>query len=144
MSREDFERTVRTAIEYIEAGDAFQIVPSIRFEAEFGGDAFCRVPSSAPREPFSFHVSRQEWGTSRLWDRPPELMSRVRGGRAYSRPIAGTRPRGETREQDRALEEDLLSDPKERAEHTDADRPCSKRPRAECVASAVWLLTTSW
>ena len=117
MSREDFEAIVRAAIEYIEAGDAFQIVPSIRFETEFSGDAFAvyRALRLVNPSPFMFLVRSGDFA---VVGSSPELMSRVRGGKVYSRPIAGTRPRGETPEQDLLLEEDLLSDPKERAEHT--------------------------
>jgi anthranilate synthase component 1 len=117
MSREDFETIVGAAIEYIEAGDAFQIVPSIRFETEFSGDAFAvyRALRLVNPSPFMFLVRSGDFA---VVGSSPELMSRVRGGKVYSRPIAGTRPRGETPEQDLLLEEDLLSDPKERAEHT--------------------------
>jgi anthranilate synthase component 1 len=117
LSREEFEQIVGTAIEYIEAGDAFQIVPSIRFETEFSGDTFAvyRALRLVNPSPFMFLVRTGDFA---IVGSSPELMSRVRGGRAYSRPIAGTRPRGETPEEDRAMEEDLLSDPKERAEHT--------------------------
>ncbi len=117
MSRGEFERIAEVAIDYIEAGDAFQIVPSIRFETQFRGDAFSvyRALRLVNPSPFMFLVRTGDFAIA---GSSPELMSRVRGGKAYSRPIAGTRPRGATPEQDRALEEELLSDPKERAEHT--------------------------
>jgi anthranilate synthase component 1 len=117
MSEGDFQGIVATAIDYIEAGDAFQIVPSIRFETQFGGDAFSvyRALRLVNPSPFMFLVRTEDFAIA---GSSPELMSRVRGGKAYSRPIAGTRPRGATPDLDRAMEEELLSDPKERAEHT--------------------------
>jgi anthranilate synthase component 1 len=112
----EFERAVRRSIEYINAGDAFQIVPSIRFDVEFDGDAFSvyralRLVNPSPFMYFVRHDSVSIAGSS------PELMTRVRDGIAHSRPIAGTRPRGATPEIDAALEAELLADPKERAEH---------------------------
>jgi anthranilate synthase component 1 len=117
MSRDEFERAVRRAIEYIRTGDAFQIVPSIRFETEFSGDAFAvyRALRLVNPSPFMFLVRSGEFSIA---GSSPELMSRARNGLAHSRPIAGTRPRGATPESDMALEKELLADPKERAEHT--------------------------
>ena len=117
MSRDDFEGAVRSAIGRIEAGDAFQVVPSIRFETEFGGDSFAvyRALRLVNPSPFMFLVRSSDFS---IVGSSPELMSRVRDGKAYSRPIAGTRPRGDTPESDSALETELLADPKERAEHT--------------------------
>jgi anthranilate synthase component 1 len=117
MSRDEFETIVGRAIEYIESGDAFQIVPSIRFETDFSGDAFAvyRALRLVNPSPFMFLVRSADFA---VVGSSPELMSRVRDGKVYSRPIAGTRPRGLTPDQDLAMEEELLSDPKERAEHT--------------------------
>ncbi len=117
MTREDFERSVRRAVEYIIAGDAFQIVPSLRFEVDFHGDSFAlyRALRLVNPSPFMFLVKS---GSTAIVGSSPELMSRVRDGIAYSRPIAGTRPRGATEEEDQRLEAELLADPKERAEHT--------------------------
>jgi len=116
MSQEMFEDSVRTAVGHIVAGDAFQIVPSIRFEAEFSGDAFgvYRSLRLVNPSPFMFLVRS---GDVAVVGSSPELMSRVRDGIAYSRPIAGTRPRGRTEAEDLELERELLADPKERAEH---------------------------
>lgn len=115
-SQADFESAVLRSIDFINAGDAFQIVPSIRFDVEFDGGAFSvyralRLVNPSPFMYFVRHGSLSIAGSS------PELMTRVRDGVAYSRPIAGTRPRGATPEIDRALESELLADPKERAEH---------------------------
>jgi len=117
LSRQAFEDAVRTSIEYIKAGDAFQVVPSIRFETEFDGDAFAvyRALRLVNPSPFMFLVRSDDFA---IVGSSPELMCRVRDGEAFSRPIAGTRPRGTTEEEDLALEEELLADPKERAEHT--------------------------
>lgn len=117
MSREEFESIASKAIDHIKAGDAFQIVPSIRFESDFGGDAFAvyRSLRLVNPSPFMFLVRSGELA---IVGSSPELMSRVRDRMAYSRPIAGTRPRGDTPEADRRLEQELLADPKERAEHT--------------------------
>ena len=116
MTRETFESSVETAIGHIVAGDAFQIVPSIRFEVDFNGDAFAvyRALRLINPSPFMFLV---RLGDMAVVGSSPELMSRVRDGVAYSRPIAGTRRRGSTEAEDVALEEELLADPKERAEH---------------------------
>lgn len=116
MSRSDFEAAVEKSVEHIVAGDAFQIVPSIRIEAEYGGDPFAvyRALRLVNPSPFMFLVRT---GDVSIIGSSPELMSRVRDGRAYSRPIAGTRPRGTTEAEDLGLEEELLADPKERAEH---------------------------
>jgi len=117
LTREAFEDAVRTSVEYIRAGEAFQIVPSIRFETEFDGNAFAvyRALRLVNPSPFMFLVRTGDFA---IVGSSPELMSRVRDGEAFSRPIAGTRPRGATEKEDLALEKELLADPKERAEHT--------------------------
>jgi anthranilate synthase component 1 len=116
LTREEFERSARACIDYIRAGDAFQVVPSLRLEVEFTGDAFdvYRALRLVNPSPFMFFVRSQEGA---IVGSSPELMSRVRDGRATSRPIAGTRPRGANAVRDAELAEELLADPKERAEH---------------------------
>ncbi len=104
------------AKEYIERGDAFQIVVSQRLETPFAGDPFSvyRALRLLNPSPYLFYVHHPEVtvvGSS------PELMTRVRDQRVYSRPIAGTRRRGSDEAEDAALERELLADPKERAEH---------------------------
>jgi anthranilate synthase component 1 len=116
MSRAEFVAAVETAVGYIEAGDAFQVVPSIRFEVPLEVDPFSvyralRIVNPSPYMFFVRHADMTIVGSS------PELMVRVRDGRVYSRPIAGTRRRGATAAEDAALEAELLADPKERAEH---------------------------
>jgi anthranilate synthase component I len=116
ISRPDFEAGVRKAIEHIRAGDAFQVVPSLRLEVDFSGDPFSvyRALRLVNPSPFMFFVRN---GGVTIAGSSPELMTRARDGRATSRPIAGTRRRGATPEEDIALEDELLSDAKERAEH---------------------------
>ena len=116
MDRADFERAVQKAKRYIEQGDAFQIVISQRLEIPFQGDAFAvyRSLRMLNPSPYLFYFKHPEVtvvGSS------PELLTRVRDGRVYSRPIAGTRRRGADEVEDAALEAELLADPKERAEH---------------------------
>jgi len=116
FTQAEFETAVRTCIEYIKAGDAFQIVPSLRLEVPFTGDAFdlYRALRLVNPSPFMFYVRS---GGVAVAGSSPELMSRVRDGRATSRPIAGTRRRGQDPQEDAELAADLLGDPKERAEH---------------------------
>lgn len=116
LTQDQFESAVRSAVAAIEAGDAFQIVPSIRFEASFDGSPFdlYRALRIVNPSPFMFLVRS---GDLSIVGSSPELMSRVRDGRAFSRPIAGTRPRGASIAEDLALEAELLADPKELAEH---------------------------
>jgi len=116
LTQDEYEQAVRTAVEYIHAGDAFQIVPSLRFEAEFSGDGFgvYRALRLINPSPYMYYLRA---GDVTIAGSSPELMSRVRNGRVASRPIAGTRRRGVDPAEDDALEADLLADPKERAEH---------------------------
>ena len=116
MSQSEFEAAVREAKERILYGDAFQVVISQRLTARTEVDPFAvyralRVVNPSPYLFFLRHPEVSVVGSS------PELMTRVRDGMAFSRPIAGTRPRGASEEADRRLEEELLADPKERAEH---------------------------
>ncbi len=116
FDRPGFEAAVRRAKGEIEAGEAFQIVPSLRLEVDFEGDPFSvyRVLRLINPSPFMFFVRTPELAVA---GSSPELLARVRDGRVYSRPIAGTRRRGVTPEDDDALSDELLADPKERAEH---------------------------
>jgi anthranilate synthase component I len=116
MSRAEFEAAVRSAKESIVVGDAFQIVLSQRLGMPFAGDPFVvyrwlRVVNPSPYLFFYRTPALAVAGSS------PELMTRVRDRQVFSRPIAGTRPRGETPDRDLALEEELRADPKEQAEH---------------------------
>jgi anthranilate synthase component 1 len=111
-----FESAVRRCVEYIEAGDVFQVVISQRLEVEVESDPLeiyrsLRVVNPSP---FMFFLRTPE---TTLVGSSPEIMCRVVDGTVTLRPLAGTRRRGETEEQDQQLAEELLADPKERAEH---------------------------
>lgn len=115
-SRAEFEAAVEKAREYILAGDAFQIVLSQRFRTETRARPFdiYRALRVVNPSPFMFYVRA---GEVTLVGASPEIMCRVENGVITNRPLAGTRRRGETPDEDRALAEELLADPKERAEH---------------------------
>ncbi|MFQ5763330.1 MAG: anthranilate synthase component I family protein, partial [Rhodospirillales bacterium] len=116
MTRERFHWMVEKAVDYINAGDAFQIVSSQRFRLPFTLPAFSfyRALRRLNPSPFLFFL---DFGTFAVVGSSPEILVRVRDGKITLRPLAGTRKRGATPEEDAALVEDLLSDPKERAEH---------------------------
>jgi len=116
MSQERFEGMVRRAKEYIAAGDAIQIVLSQCFHAPFRQDSFdlYRALRSINPSPYMFYL---DLGDLQLVGASPEILVRLEEGQIIYRPIAGTRHRGATPEEDRALEVELLADPKERAEH---------------------------
>jgi len=114
--REDFEEAVRKCVRYIQAGDIFQVVISQRLELELRVDPFemYRTLRVVNPSPFMFFLRTPE---VTLVGSSPEIMCRVVGGKVTVRPLAGTRRRGATEEEDRRLAEELLADPKERAEH---------------------------
>jgi anthranilate synthase component 1 len=116
VSREDYHQIVARAKDYILAGDIFQVVPSHRFRAPFERDPFALYRSLRRMNPspFLFYLN---FGDFQLAGSSPEILVRLRDGKITIRPIAGTRPRGQTPEEDRALEAELKADPKERAEH---------------------------
>ncbi len=112
----EFEAMVLQAKEYILAGDIFQVVLSQRFEAPFKLPPFAlyRALRRVNPAPFLYYL---DFGGYAVAGSSPEILVRVRAGKVIVRPIAGTKPRGATPHEDKALEEELLSDPKERAEH---------------------------
>ena len=114
--REDFEDAVRKAKEYIVAGDVIQVVLSQKFSGEISGEDFSlyRNLRSVNPSPYMFYLN---FGDIKLIGASPEILVRLTDGKIELRPIAGTRPRGASPEEDEALEKDLLADPKERAEH---------------------------
>ncbi|MDD9877971.1 MAG: anthranilate synthase component I [Magnetovibrio sp.] len=116
MTREAFHAIVERCVEYIHAGDAFQIVPSQRFRVPFELDpfAFYRALRRLNPSPFLFFMN---FGDFAVVGSSPEILVRVRDGRVTLRPLAGTRKRGATPAEDRALADELINDPKERAEH---------------------------
>ena len=116
MSRDQFEAIVSRIIEYIYAGDAFQVVPSQRWSAAVPVQAFSiyRGLRAVNPSPYMYFL---DFGDFEIAGASPEPLITVAGRRVSTRPIAGTRPRGESPEQDAALAEELLADEKERAEH---------------------------
>ncbi len=117
ITREAYEAGVRRAQEYILAGDAFQIVYSQRFQVPRAGvdpfDVYRALRVINP-SPYMFHL---EFPEAIVTGASPEALVRLEGTDVEVRPIAGTRRRGATVEEDAALEAELRSDPKERAEH---------------------------
>ena len=116
MTDERYREIVESFKEHIVAGDIFQGVPSRRvtFPAPDGGFPVYRRLRVANPAPYMFFLRMMG---IELAGSSPEPLVRVEQGRVSSRPIAGTRPRGDTEERDRQLERELLADPKERAEH---------------------------
>ena len=117
MSRDQFEAIVAKAQEHIRAGDVFQVVLSQRFETEFRGDPIdlYRALRFVNPSPYMFCLKFGE--NFSLVGSSPEMHVRVSDRTAEIRPIAGTRPRGQTQEDDEKNAAELLIDPKERAEH---------------------------
>jgi anthranilate synthase component 1 len=111
-----FEAMVKKAKKYIAAGDIFQVVLSQHFSAPFDLPPFAlyRALRRVNPSPFLFFLN---YGDYAVAGSSPEILVRARAGEVTVRPIAGTRPRGATPEDDMRLGEDLLRDPKERAEH---------------------------
>ncbi len=116
MSREQFEAMVARIVEYIYAGDAFQVVPSQRWSAPVPVEAFSiyRGLRAVNPSPYMYFL---DFGDFEVAGASPEPLITVSGRQVSTRPIAGTRPRGVTAEEDRRMAEELLADPKERAEH---------------------------
>ncbi|MFH1241343.1 MAG: anthranilate synthase component I [Pseudomonadota bacterium] len=116
FSKEGFGEAVRKAKEYIVSGDVIQVVLSQRFSGLVSGDDFAlyRNLRSINPSPYMFYLN---FGEIRLIGASPEILIRLTDNRIQLRPIAGTRPRGDDPESDMALEKELISDPKERAEH---------------------------
>ncbi len=114
--KEDFCANVLKAKEYIKEGDIFQVVLSQRFQSSFEGDRFMlyRALRMVNPSPYLFYLDFDNFA---LIGSSPEVLVRVIDGTAGLLPIAGTRKRGVTTEEDKALEEDLKNDPKEVAEH---------------------------
>ena len=116
FNRETFETAVRTAKEHVRRGDIFQVVLSQRFETTFEGDRFnlYRALRQVNPSPYLFYLDLDDLA---LVGSSPEVLVRAEDGQAEVLPIAGTRPRSDDAAEDEALAEELLDDPKERAEH---------------------------
>jgi anthranilate synthase component 1 len=116
VSQAAYGEMVEKAKDYIRAGDIFQVVPSHRFGAPFPYDPFALYRSlrRTNPSPFLFYLSFPDF---QLVGSSPEILVRLREGKITIRPLAGTRPRGATPEEDAAFEAELIADPKEHAEH---------------------------
>jgi anthranilate synthase component I len=116
MPRETFEAMVARIVEYVHAGDAFQVVPSQRWSAPVGVEAFSiyRGLRAVNPSPYMYFL---DFGDFQIAGASPEPLLTVAGRRASTRPIAGTRPRGADADADARIARELLEDPKERAEH---------------------------
>ncbi len=116
FSDEEFMDAVEKAKEYIRAGDIIQVVLSRRFEKLFYGDPLTlyRAIRHINPSPYMYFLDYEDF---QVVGASPEVLVRVENGTVETRPIAGTRRRGRTPEEDRELEKELLSDEKERAEH---------------------------
>ncbi len=116
LTQAEYEAMVRRAKEYVRAGDVIQVVLAQRFESELRAAPFdvYRSLRSINPSPYLFFL---DLGEQSLVGASPEVMARVEGGELTVRPIAGTRPRGTVERDDLALEQELLADPKEIAEH---------------------------
>ena len=116
VTRQQFEGMVARIIEYVHAGDAFQVVPSQRWSAVSPVEAFSiyRGLRAVNPSPYMYFL---DFGDFQVAGASPEPLLTVSGRRVSTRPIAGTRPRGATADEDRRIAEDLLADEKERAEH---------------------------
>ena len=128
MPREAFEAMVARIVEYVHAGDAFQVVPSQRWSAAVDVDAFSvyRGLRAINPSPYMYFLDFEDF---QIVGASPELLVTVSGGRATTRPIAGTRPRGGDAEEDEAI----AAGPARRREGArrarDAGRPRPQRPR---------------
>ncbi|MFB3882821.1 MAG: anthranilate synthase component I [Armatimonadota bacterium] len=116
LSKGDYERIVAQAKEYISAGDIIQVVLSQRLTREVAANAFdiYRALRSLNPSPYMYYLT---YGDLRIIGCSPERLVSVEDGEVITRPIAGSRPRGETPQEDEALAAELLADEKERAEH---------------------------
>jgi len=116
-TRDEFEAMVRQAKELIAAGEIFQVVLSQRFETQFGGDALDLYRALRFGNPSPYMFCLQFGENFTIVGSSPEMHVRVRQRVAEIRPIAGTRPRGKNTAEDEQLAQELMVDPKERAEH---------------------------
>ena len=116
VTREQYHAMVERAKEYILAGDIFQVVPSQRFTVPFELPPFSlyRALRRLNPSPFLFYLDFDDFA---LVGSSPEILVRLQDDMVTIRPLAGTRPRGATRDEDARLAADLLADPKELAEH---------------------------
>ena len=116
FTKEEFEKIVKKAKDYIAQGDVIQVVLSQRFRKPFysNPDKIYRILRFLNPSPYMYYL---DFGDLKVIGSSPEILVRLEEGVIETRPIAGTRKRGKTEDEDKALEKDLLSDEKERAEH---------------------------
>jgi anthranilate synthase component 1 len=116
MTKDEYFKVIARAKDYIAAGDVFQVVPSQRFRRPFALPPFSlyRALRRLNPSPYLYYLAMPGF---QIVGSSPEVLVRLRSGKVTIRPIAGTRPRGKTPEEDKALADDLMADPKERAEH---------------------------
>lgn len=116
LSKAQYKQMVLKAKEYIAAGDIFQVVLSQRFKTEFSGNPLhlYRVLRIINPSPYLYFIDFEDF---KIIGSSPELLVRIEEDNVATRPIAGTRPRGTTEQEDRAFEEELMADKKELAEH---------------------------
>jgi anthranilate synthase component 1 len=116
FTREDFEKSISAIKEYISAGEAIQVVLSRRLSRPTGAEPFdaYRALRSINPSPYMFYLDFKDF---QIIGASPEILVRVEDGQVMTRPLAGTRPRGRTPEEDARLEAELRGDEKERAEH---------------------------
>jgi anthranilate synthase component 1 len=116
MTKVEYFDVIARAKEYIMAGDVFQVVPSQRFRRPFALPPFSlyRALRRLNPSPYLYYLAMPGF---QIVGSSPEVLVRLRDGKVTIRPIAGTRPRGKTPEEDKVLAQDLMADPKERAEH---------------------------
>lgn len=116
MGQEGYEAAVETIKEYCRAGDIMQVVPSQRMSMEFTEEpiSLYRALRSVNPSPYMYYL---DLGDFQIVGASPEILARLDHGEVTVRPIAGTRRRGKTEEEDLAMEKDMLDDPKEIAEH---------------------------
>ena len=115
-TEDEYRGFVTRAKEYVRAGDVFQVVPSQRFSTPFARSPFALYRSLRRINP-SPYLFYMNFGGFSIVGSSPEILVRLQDDMVTIRPLAGTRPRGKTPAEDRAMEEELLADPKERAEH---------------------------
>ena len=115
-AKDEFEQAVEKSREYILAGDIFQVVLSQRLSSKFSGDPIdlYRALRTVNPSPYMYYINLD---TYHIVGSSPEILVRCEDETVTVRPLAGTRPRGKDEKQDKILEEELLADEKERAEH---------------------------
>ncbi len=116
ITKEDFMKKVERAKRYIEEGDVIQVVLSQRFKSKLRAkpENIYRALRTLNPSPYMYYLEMEH---CKVIGSSPEILVRLEDGKIETRPIAGTRPRGKTEEEDKRLEEELINDEKERAEH---------------------------